>query len=92
MTPVTDKEFLVLLARQMKAEEKEFTRLSRSYLEDVDENVSESYLILTRREEVGRAFAIRAAKATQIYGRICHQLAQHGVAWESEGPTLDDRY
>lgn len=105
MTPITDREFLILMARAERKDYEEFKRLGESYgvhlreteielsKPDLDEGLKlrlQARIISTI--ELIHSFQCREGMASRTYGRICHQLAQHGVAWESEGPTLEDRY
>lgn len=105
MTPITDREFLTLMARAAYKDYEVFKKLKESYealLRETEVELSkpdhddDQKLKLQARiiSTIGliHSFQCREGMAMKTYGRICHHLAQNGVTWDSEGPTLEDRY
>ncbi len=99
MTSVTDKEFLILMARSFHKDYEEFKLLRQLYEDRLEDAKSlklasgvEDAVRDARLAELVHSFQSREGMAMKTYGRICHHFAQNGVTWESEGPTLDDRY
>ncbi len=105
MTPITDREFLILMARAERKDYEDFKLLRESYEahlreaevdlskpdQDEDQKLRLQARIISTIELI-HSFQCREGMASKAYGRICHHFAQNGVAWESEGPTLEDRY
>lgn len=105
MTPITDREFLILMARSAYKDHQDFKQLRESY----EAHLREAAIELSKSDlneglqlklqakiistiELVNSFQCREGMAMKTYGRICHHFATNGVTWDSDGPTLDDRY
>lgn len=107
MNPITDHEFLTQLARAAYKDHQDFKQLREFYEKllaearakipsaaAISDNHFENDLAIriAHLTEIVHSFQCREGMAMKTYGRICHHFAQNGVTWESEGPTLDERY
>jgi len=90
MTPISDQEFLILLARHLYTEANAFGMLAKDYQQMSSEGVKPEALV--RRSEMVLSFQGKRAMLNGLFGRICHHLALNKVKWELEGPNLDTRY